>query len=106
MSYGIYSLYRDKIDVLNVIPGIVTTKIVKFKEGIEACTPEYCVKSSFSCLGHDFECVPYIMHHGNVQVFYFWFTYLPIVWKTMLCKIVYSMALEEFKIETEAKLKK
>lgn len=105
MSYGLYSLYHDKVDILNVVPGGVTTKLINNMDNALTCTPEVCVKNSLTSLGHDFENVPYLAHHVNVQQFYFFHRFLPDLWRGMLCKIIRTMALEEYKekVDNEAK---
>ena len=104
-SNGLYHSYRDKIDILNVIPGVVTTKLVKDMDNILSCTTEYCVKSNLSSLGHDFESVPYLGHYFNIMIPHFYFRFLPSLWASLLGSTVRGLALEEFKEKVEAKLK-
>ena len=52
-SYQLHELFKNKIDVQNLVPGFVQTKIIGYKKLPSTIQPDVCVKSSLRDLGHD-----------------------------------------------------
>lgn len=105
LSYGLYGLYRDKIDVLNVTPGYVTTNMTKGRTGVDTCTAKECAQGSLKSLGHDFDVCPFYMHAIYAQVLHTTYKFLTPLWKASAANNLEMMALKEFYKENEQKLK-
>ena len=98
LSYILHEIYSAKIDVQNLVPGYVTTKMVGFKKGPDACTPKQCVKSSLKCLGYERELSPYIAHSISAFFVTMLWRFFPSVWEAMVSNGGFrQLALEGFK---------
>ena len=86
LSHGLSMLYKkEKVDVLNVIPGFVTTKMTENKTGPDTCSPKECVRNSLASLGYDFEVAPFWAHVALGQFLYVIYRFVRPVW-SMFCK--------------------
>ena len=53
---------EENMDVLNVVPGFVDSKLVDFQNGLYNYTIKECVVDTLASLGHDYEVTPFYMH--------------------------------------------
>lgn len=98
------SSYRSKIDVMNLTPGFVATKMVNFRDNPDTCTSEKCVKSSLKSLGQSTEMSPFIIHCIQGYIIQTLWRHLPTLWKTFAVNgMMREIVLEEFK-KTHEKL--
>lgn len=52
-SYGLHDNYKHKIDVQNLTPGWVSTKMSGFRKTPDTITPDECVRASLRDLGYE-----------------------------------------------------
>lgn len=95
-SSGLNYLYKNNIDVLNVVPGYVTTKMTNFNKTPSACSPEVCVKNSLKSLGYDFEVLPFMGHIIFGQVFHSFHRYAKPLWRSAILGELEKMSLKNY----------
>ena len=95
-SYYLQDNYGDKIDVQDLCPAYVTTKIVKNYKGNDAITPERCAQCSLRDLGQEQICIPVIAHSIYNQVFHLYYRHLKPVYKIALVGFMEKLALRRF----------
>mmetsp|Transcript_20544 Transcript_20544/g.22904 ORF Transcript_20544/g.22904 Transcript_20544/m.22904 type:complete len:151 (+) Transcript_20544:482-934(+) len=67
-SYYLNDNYGDKIDVQDLCPGYVSTKIAGFRQGHDVITAQQCVESSLRDLGQELSTVPSMIHSLSGQI--------------------------------------
>ncbi|CAI2374643.1 unnamed protein product [Moneuplotes crassus] len=70
LSYHLHDNYGDKIDIQDLMPGFVTTKINRYYKGPDAITAKECVESSLRDLGQEFSTIPALSHSAEMQLFH------------------------------------
>mmetsp|Transcript_4937 Transcript_4937/g.4719 ORF Transcript_4937/g.4719 Transcript_4937/m.4719 type:complete len:293 (+) Transcript_4937:100-978(+) len=95
-SYFLHDNFGDKIDVQNLTPGYVSTKIVGHRKGGDTISPEVCIKSSLRDLGQEFNCLPVIAHSIYAQVFHTLYRYCKPLYKVVVVDEVEMTHLRKF----------
>ncbi|CAI2375865.1 unnamed protein product [Moneuplotes crassus] len=86
LSYYLKDNYGDKIDIQDLTPGFVTTKIVNHYEGRDSISPEKCVQCSIRDLGQEFTCMPVPAHSFAIQLFHTLYRFCHLLFKILISK--------------------
>lgn len=105
LSHGLHVLFREKIDVINVTPGYVTTRMARWKDNAEACTPKVVCDNSMKALGFDFEHRPYIVHSIMGNSAHVMYRFFKPMWKAVFVDLMQTMALKFYYEEQTQKNK-
>ncbi|CAI2375524.1 unnamed protein product [Moneuplotes crassus] len=95
-SYYLTDNYGDKIDIQNLTPGFVSTKIVNNYNGPDSITPEKCVKSSLRDLGQEFTCLPVPAHSLTAQMFHTLYRYSKPLYRMLLVNDLEKRSLKKY----------
>ena len=105
LSHGFNMLYKkEDVDVLNVIPGFVTTNMTENRTGFDYCTSKECVRNSLASLGYDFEVAPFYAHVISAQILHVTYRFMRPVWRAMVCTPFKMTALQKYYDKNEAML--
>ena len=107
-SFQLHELFKHKIDVQNLVPGYVKTKLASFAKDPTFISPDRCVKSSLRDLGQDLTCSPHIFHSIMGLVMHSTYRFCKPLWRATLVDKTEMIALKEFrkKVLDEMKNKK
>lgn len=100
-SYSLHDVYNNKIDVQDLTPGYVSTKMTNFVQSIDAISPEKCVRSSLRDLGHPITSVPSPLHSFVALVMRATYNFAKPAWVELVCKNTEMIALENFMTDNE-----
>ena len=89
-------MFSANIDVLNINPGYVTTKMTFNREGYNFCTAEQWASKSLRDLGYDLESSPFWIHNIQYHVIQQVYRFIPQVWLNGAKKELEMIVLEEF----------
>lgn len=96
-SYQLHELFKNKIDVQDLVPGFVQTKMVGNTKDATMILPDRCVKSSLRDLGQDLTCCPHILHSLMALFMHTTYRFCKPIWRATLAKETEMMALKEFR---------
>ena len=106
LSHGLNMLYKKEgVDVLNVIPGFVTSNMSNGRTGPDTCSAKECVKNSLASLGYDFEVAPFYVHVITAQFVHVLYRFMRPAWRAMLCNDLKLQVLEKYYEKNEGLLK-
>ncbi|CAI2376139.1 unnamed protein product [Moneuplotes crassus] len=104
LSYYLHDNYGDKIDVQDLNPGVVTTKLGEYRDGPEAISPERCVKSSLRDLGQEFSTVPTVVHSLSGQFVHVLYRFCKPIYSNMFVNVVENAVMTNFYKENRDKI--
>ena len=97
MSYMLHNMFKDKIDIINIAPASVSTKMIGNKKGTYICSPKICVEGSLRDLGYDVDSTPHWLHAIQVHILQTTYRFLRPVWYMNSKKFVEGIILERLK---------
>jgi 17beta-estradiol 17-dehydrogenase / very-long-chain 3-oxoacyl-CoA reductase len=95
-SYHLYDNYKHKIDVQDLQPGFVHTKICQYKVSPDTISTELCVQTSFRDLGQELSCFNVVVHSIPAQVLHLMYRFMKPVFKLMVVNEGEKNFLKEF----------
>jgi len=104
-SYSLHDNFKHKIDVQDLTPGYVSTKIANFKKGSDTITADKCVKCSLRDLGQSINCIPVVAHSIMALTMRSTHNFLFPFWRENVAGAAEKMALRSFMTENEEKKK-
>jgi 17beta-estradiol 17-dehydrogenase / very-long-chain 3-oxoacyl-CoA reductase len=105
-SYSLSDVYKNKIDVQDLTPGYVTTKLTNYIKSSDAISPERCVKSSLRDLGQAISSIPVPAHSFVALIMRLTYNFAKPLWEEILCKQVETSALRSYMNDNEELKKK
>lgn len=105
-SYSLNDVYKNKIDVQDLTPGYVTTKLANYIKSADSISPEKCVKCSLRDLGQAITSVPVPAHSLVALIMRSTYNFAKPVWKELLGKQVETSALRSYMKNNEDLKKK
>jgi len=99
-SYYLTDNYGDKIDVQDLTPAYVTTKMVNNHKGYDSITAEKCAQCSIRDLGQEFHGLPVPAHSLYSQSFHTYYRHLKPLYKALVVSFMEKLALRKFFAKT------
>mmetsp|Transcript_13793 Transcript_13793/g.12225 ORF Transcript_13793/g.12225 Transcript_13793/m.12225 type:complete len:286 (+) Transcript_13793:104-961(+) len=94
-SYYLNDNYGDKIDIQDLCPLFVSTKINNFRKGDDVISPQKCVESSLRDLGQEMNTVPVPGHSFGAQFMHIIYRHAKPIYKML---VVAEMEKESLRI--------
>lgn len=100
-SYSLHDNYSHKIDVQNLTPAWVSTKIAGFIKGTSVITADECVKGSLRNLGYDVACTPAPLHSLIGLIMHTTYRFCYPLWKATAVAASEKLALRTYMKKNE-----
>ena len=101
-SYSLHDNYSHKIDVQNLTPAWVSTKIAGFIKGPSVITADECVKGSLRNLGYEVACTPAPAHSLIGFIMHTTFRFFYPMWVGVVVSASEKLALRTYMKKNEA----